>query len=172
MRNHPDFIPELDFVAVHGGKIIGNIMYTKSRLIDENGECFPTITFGPISVLPDHQRKGIGSALIRHSIRKAVSLGQKAIIIEGYPHDYCKHGFKCCRDFSVSDGEGKFPLGLLVLELSEGCLLGHKWKTILSNVFIMDESKAAEYDESFPPKKKEYRYSQEEFRIASHAFVE
>ena len=37
MRNHPDFIPELAFVLELDGKIVGNIMYTKARLIDREG---------------------------------------------------------------------------------------------------------------------------------------
>lgn len=38
MREHEDFIPELDFVLEEEGKIIGNVMYTKARLVDEAGE--------------------------------------------------------------------------------------------------------------------------------------
>lgn len=38
MRDHQDFIKEMDFVAVSGGKIVGNIMYTKAWLINEDGE--------------------------------------------------------------------------------------------------------------------------------------
>ena len=38
MRNHPDFIPELAFVLELNGEIVGNIMYTKAWLEDENGE--------------------------------------------------------------------------------------------------------------------------------------
>ena len=38
MRNHPDFIPELAFVLEMDGEIVGNIMYTKAWLEDENGE--------------------------------------------------------------------------------------------------------------------------------------
>ena len=37
MRNHRDFVPELDFVIEEDNCIIGNIMYTKSKLIDESG---------------------------------------------------------------------------------------------------------------------------------------
>ena len=36
MRSHKDFIPELDFVLELDGKIIGNIMYTRAMLTDEN----------------------------------------------------------------------------------------------------------------------------------------
>ena len=37
MRSHPDFIPELAFVLEKDGEIIGNIMYTKAWLEDEEG---------------------------------------------------------------------------------------------------------------------------------------
>ena len=35
MRGHEDFISELDFVIEVDGKVIGNIMYTKAKLVDE-----------------------------------------------------------------------------------------------------------------------------------------
>lgn len=38
LGGHEDFIPELDFVVELDGQVIGNIMYTKSRLVDETGE--------------------------------------------------------------------------------------------------------------------------------------
>ena len=38
MREHEDFIPELDFVLEEDGRIVGNIMYTKARLVDDAGE--------------------------------------------------------------------------------------------------------------------------------------
>lgn len=34
MRNHEDFIPELDFVLELNGQVIGNIMYTRAKLFD------------------------------------------------------------------------------------------------------------------------------------------
>ena len=172
MRDHPDFLAELDFVASLDNKIVGNIMYAKSRLINEKNICLNSITFGPISVLPDYQRKGIGSALIKHSTEKAISAGFKVIVIEGHPHNYCKHGFMGCKSLNVSNTDGRFPYGLLVLELEKGCLENHKWKYHPSEVYNLDEKKSLKFDNSFPPKKKEFRSSQEEFRIACHAFID
>ncbi|MDY6957979.1 MAG: N-acetyltransferase, partial [Halobacteriota archaeon] len=60
LRKHPDFIRELDYVAEIEGKVVGNIMYTKSFVVDEDQDKIDTITFGPLSVLPEYQRKGIG----------------------------------------------------------------------------------------------------------------
>ena len=172
MRSHPDFLSELDFVAVFENKIVGNIMFTKSRLTNEFNQSMDTITFGPVSVLPKYQKKGIGSALITHSITKAADAGYKAIIIEGHPYNYCKHGFVGSKGVNVSDSEGRFPYSLLVLELEKGCLRNHYWKFYPSSVYNLDESAASEYDKLFLPKERGYKPTQEEYTIASTAFIE
>jgi len=46
MRNHTDFLKELDFVAEYAGKLVGNIMYTKAWLIDEAGKEMDIVSFG------------------------------------------------------------------------------------------------------------------------------
>lgn len=171
MRSHPDFLPELDFVAAREDKIVGNIMYTKSYLADETGNKIATITFGPVSVLPAFQRQGVGSALIVHSKQVALEKGYKAIIIYGHPHNYCKHGFKSSKDCHVSDAEGRYPYSLLVLELEKGALEGHNWQYCPSDVYNIDTNAANEYDHLFEYKKKEYKYTQEEFLIACRAYL-
>jgi putative acetyltransferase len=48
MRSHEDFLPELDFVIEVDNQVIGNIMYTKARLVDESGEeqgALPFLTY-------------------------------------------------------------------------------------------------------------------------------
>lgn len=171
MRMHSDFIPQLNFVAVFEDRIIGNIMYTKSYIIDGSNNRIETITFGPISVLPEYQKQGVGAALIGHSKRVAREVGHKAIIIQGHPQNYCKHGFKSCRDYNISDAEGKYPYSLLVLELEPEILKGTGWRYYSSDVYNLDVAAAGEYDKRFGFKKKEYRYTQEEFSIASRAYI-
>lgn len=61
MREHEDFIPELDFVAELDGQIIGNIMYTKARLVDEGGAEKEILTFGPVCIAPEYQRNLAGT---------------------------------------------------------------------------------------------------------------
>ena len=63
MRGHADFLPELDFVVEIGGQVIGNIMYTKAKLMDESGQEKGILTFGPVSILPAYQRKGYGKRI-------------------------------------------------------------------------------------------------------------
>jgi predicted N-acetyltransferase YhbS len=171
MREHPDFIKYLDFVAVDGDKIVGNIMYTKSFILDDSGKKMDTITFGPVCVLPEYQKKGIGSALINHSKQIAIENGHRAILILGHPHNYCKHGFKVSRDYNISDPDGNYPFGLLVLELVNGALDGVNGKFYYSDVYNFDADALDEFDKQFEFKKKEYRYTQYEFQIACRAYV-
>lgn len=94
MRGHEDFIPELDFVVELDGEVIGNIMYTKATLTDENGAVKDILTFGPVSILPEYQRMGYGKQLMERSFEKAVELGYDTIVIFGSPVNYVSRGFK------------------------------------------------------------------------------
>lgn len=171
MRAHSDFLPELDFVAEWDGKLVGNIMYTKAWLVAETGKAMDILTFGPISVLPEYQRKGIGSALIQHTRELAIQQGARAIVIFGDPHNYCKLGFKSSKDLGISDLNGEYPYGLLALELAAEALAGHAWKYRYSAVYEVDEQAAAEYDQGFEKKEKGVQYSQEIFSIAFRAYL-
>lgn len=172
MREHEDFIRELDFVLELDGKIIGNIMYTKAWLTGENGEEKEILTFGPISVLPEYQRRGYGTMLMEHSFRKAKELGYQAIVIFGSPANYVGRGFISCRKYRVSAENGKFPAAMLVKELEEGALEGKQWVYRGSSAMIFSEEEALKYDESLEPMEKRHQPSQEEFYIMSRSFVE
>src|SRR6056297_2540856 len=84
------FIKELDYVACDGNKVVGNIVYTKAKVINDKNEEFGVLCMGPFAVLPSYQKKGIGSLLLNHSIEKARELGYKAVIIFGNPEYYGK----------------------------------------------------------------------------------
>jgi predicted N-acetyltransferase YhbS len=171
LRDHIDFIKELDFVAEIDGKILGSIMYTKSQLLGENGEIVETVSFGPLCVHPKHQRKGIGTALIEKTKSIVQSKNIPAIIIYGDPHNYCKHGFKNGIDFNVSNLEGDYPLGLLILETMPGFFSSQRWKARQSAVFNFDSKDALEFDKKFKEKEKIVKYSQELFRMQIRAYL-
>ena len=172
MRGHEDFIPELDFVLELDGKVIGNIMYTKAELTDEEGSKKEIVTFGPISVLPEYQRKGYGKMLIEHSLNRAAELGYEAVVIFGSPSNYVSSGFKCCKKYNVCVEKGKYPAAMLVKELKAGALDGRLWFYSDSPVMSIDEGKAREFDDSLEKMEKRWMPSQEEFYIMSQSFVE
>ena len=171
LRQHKDFIRELDYVAIVDGRVVGNIMYTRATLVSEKGESLDITSFGPLSVHPEFQRMGIGSRLIRHSLPVARELGFGVVAIYGDPHNYCKHGFRNGKDLSISDGNGDYPHGLLALELAPGLLVGHHWKLQISPAYECGESEVEAFDCGFPPKEKAYQWSQEIFSIAVRSFL-
>lgn len=172
MRGHEDFIPELDFVLELDGKVIGNIMYTKAELTDEEGSKKEIVTFGPVSVLPEHQRNGYGKMLIEHSLNRAAELGYEAVVIFGSPSNYVSSGFKCCKKYNVCVKKGKYPAAMLVKELKPGVLDGRIWFYSDSPVMSIDEGKAREFDDSLEKMEKRWMPSQEEFYIMSQSFLE
>ena len=71
LRRHPDFVPALDFVAEEDGRLVGHIAYTRAVICREGRDSLAVLCLGPVSVLPERQRAGVGSALIRHSLEAA-----------------------------------------------------------------------------------------------------
>ena len=150
MREHEDFIPELDFVLEEDGRIIGNIMYTKARLVDDAGDEKEILTFGPVCVEPELQRRGYGKQLMEHSFTRALELGYDAIVIFGSPSNYVARGFQSCRKFQVSVEGGKYPAAMLVKELVPGSLAGKQWTYYGSPVMSISEEDAVRYDDTLP----------------------
>ncbi len=171
LRDHEDFIKELDYVAEIDGKIIASIMYTKSFLFSDDLNKVPIVSFGPLCVHPEYQRKGIGTAVIEKTIMLIEEMNIPAIIIYGDPHNYCKHGFKNGIDYQVSNMDGEYPLGLLVLELQPGFFGQKKWKVKQSDVFQFNHEEALEYDKKFEEKEKKVQYSQEIFNMQIRSFL-
>ena len=172
MREHEDFVPELALVALLDGEIVGNIMYTKARLTDETGVEKGILTFGPVCVAPEHQRKGYGKALIEESFRLARELGYEAVVIFGSPANYVSRGFVGCKKHDICVEGGKYPAAMLVKELTPGALGGKRWIYHDSPVMAIDEADARRYDDTLEPMEKGWRPSQEEFSILSQAFWE
>ncbi|MDD4315631.1 MAG: N-acetyltransferase [Clostridia bacterium] len=152
LRKSPIFIKELCFVAETDGRIVGNIMYSKAKIINA-GQEFEALTFGPLSVLPEYQKKAIGSKLIMHSFDGARALGYKSVIIYGNPAYYHRFGFRDAGDFGITTKEGANFDAFMAAELVEGGLKG------ISGSFyefpgIDFVNGFAEFEKQFPYKEK------------------
>lgn len=171
LRSHEDFVPRLDLVAEADGQIVGNVMFTQSKLKDGQGNEKKILTFGPISVLPQFQRRGISVLLLDAAFKRALELGYEVIVIFGNPDNYVSRGFKSCKKFNVCLEGNVFPAALLVKELKEGVLDGRRYYFYESPAYNFDQEAAEKFDKKFPHKEKRYMPSQEEFFIHSHSFI-
>jgi len=170
LRKTNVFIKELDFVALHNNKIVGNIMYAKA-LIKNNDLEYNVLTFGPLSVLPEYQNKGIGGQLIYHTIKLSKEMGYKCIIIYGDPEYYKRFGFKESKEYNITNKDRKYPAALLVLELYPNALNGIDGIFDEGKAYEIDKNEAEIFDKSFTAKEKGYSNSQERFKELSNKYL-
>ena len=154
IRKVPAFVKELSLVACDGDKIVGNIIYSKAKVINGENKEFEVLCIGPIGVLPAYQKQGIGSLLMNHSLEKAKQLGYKAIIIFGNPDYYHRFGFKDAREYGIQTSWGENFAAFMALELDDGSLNGISGKFYADQVFKIDEDELEIFEKEFPPKEK------------------
>ena len=88
LRKGEHFIPTLSLVAEEDGKMLGHILFTKINIGDEK-----ELALAPLAVLPEYQKRGIGSALIEEGHRIAKSLGYHYSVVLGSENYYPKMGY-------------------------------------------------------------------------------
>jgi len=93
LRKNNEFIPQLSLVALLNNIIVGHILFTKIKIIDDNKNEYESLALAPMAVLPTYQKKGIGGKLINKGLDIATKLNFKSVIVLGHEHYYPKFGF-------------------------------------------------------------------------------
>ena len=153
LRDAPGFVSELDFVACDGERIVGNIVCSKAKVIDDKQE-YEVLCMGPLAVLPEYQGKGIGYLLIKTVVSKARELGYKGIVIYGNPDYYHRFGFVNAEKFGIRTSSGENFDYFMALELLEGSLQGITGNFYEDEAFIVNAKELEEFDKAFPYKEK------------------
>ena len=164
LRKDKCFVKELDYVIELDGKIIANIVYAIGKLKSDDGTSKDILLFGPVSVLPEYQKKGYGEALINYTMNKAKDLKYGAIVITGNPDYYKKYGFESCSKYGIyyegTDKTEEAPFFMInVLDNSKMTEL----KGVYSDpdcYITVDEKELEKFDRLFPEKIKEKREGQ------------
>lgn len=101
LRLSVGFIRQLSLVAILDDKIVGHILFTKIKIIDESKNEFESLALAPMSVLPEFQKKGIGEQLIKSGLQSAVKLKFKSVIVLGHENYYPKFGFSPAEKWNI-----------------------------------------------------------------------
>jgi putative acetyltransferase len=113
----------ISLVAEVGNELAGNVVLTSVTVM-------PTVPglkmlgLGPTAVSPSHQRKGIGSMLIRRAILEAWADGWQALVMLGTPEYYTRFGFASASRFGLRCEFDAPEEAFTVLELRSGTLKG------------------------------------------------
>lgn len=83
-----DVVPALSLVAVRDGELVGHVVCSRATV---GGQ--PAVGLGPIAVLPEHQRQGVGDALMHAVLTAADALEFPLVGLVGSTEYYPRYGF-------------------------------------------------------------------------------
>jgi putative acetyltransferase len=111
----------LSLVAEEGGRIVGHILFSDLPVVTQTGTLH-ALALAPMAVLPERQRQGIGSRLVREGLRAGAEAGHRIVVVLGHHDYYPRFGFS-----SQLAGPLKAPFSgpaFMALELVPGVLAG------------------------------------------------
>lgn len=135
LRKSDVFIPELSLIAELDGEAVGHIMLTKLTIESEENT-YETLALAPVSVLPEYQNKGIGSELIRESLKIAKEMGYKSVIVLGHDKYYKRFGFKPASSWGIKAPFEVADEAFMALELEARGLDGIKGHVVYGKEFL------------------------------------
>jgi putative acetyltransferase len=108
----------ISLVAEKNGEIIGHILFSPVTL-DGHAKI---IGLAPMAVLPNWQRKGIGSKLINEGMKACQKAGYEAVVVLGHPNYYPRFGFEPSVNFRIKSEYDVPPEVFMVKQLKKGAL--------------------------------------------------
>jgi len=81
----------VSLVAELDGRVVGHVAFSPVVLSDGTPDWYG---LGPVTVLPAHQRQGIGKSLIRQGLARLQAMGARGCCLVGHPDYYRKFGFR------------------------------------------------------------------------------
>lgn len=96
LRGSSSFIPQLSLVAICREKIVGHILFSKAAVGEK-----AVLALAPLSVLPSHQRQGIGQSLIAQGHQIAAEAGYEYCVVLGHPQYYPKMGYRPASQYGI-----------------------------------------------------------------------
>jgi putative acetyltransferase len=112
--------PVVSLVAEDGGTIVGHIMFSPVELpchLEQN-----IMGLAPMAVAPGHQRKGIGSALVRAGLETCKQLSFGAVVVLGHADYYPRFGFVPSTRFGIGCEYDVPEDVFMAMELQPGAL--------------------------------------------------
>jgi len=127
--------PQVSLVAVDPtGGVIGHILFTPVA-IRGSERSSRAIGLAPMAVLPEHQRGGVGSALIRAGLAACAALGERVVVVLGHPDYYPRFGFVPAWHHGLYYGRPGPDPAFMVCALEHGALRGHSGEVVYHAAF-------------------------------------
>jgi putative acetyltransferase len=134
LRKLSGFEPRLSLVYEKDNIILGYILLLPIMIQSTHGD-YQTLSLGPIAVLPDHQKRGIGGCLIGEGHAAALELGFQSVVLLGHPTYYPRFGYKPAALWNLTNPWGIHNEAFMAIELIKGTLDNISGLVIYPKVF-------------------------------------
>jgi len=112
------------FVAEVDGRVVGHVLFSEMWVVGETGRV-PAMGLGPLAVLPEYQKQGIGTALTEAGLAACRDAGHEIVFVLGHPEYYPRFGFRVSRPLGIQcEFDGVPSEAFMVLALRPGALDG------------------------------------------------
>jgi putative acetyltransferase len=112
----------LSFVALDDAGVIGHILFSPVTVGDADD--LWAMGLGPMAVAPQHQQRGVGSALVRHGLEACRAAGYDAVVVLGWPTFYQRFDFVSASTFGLTCEFDSPDEAFMAIELRPGALRG------------------------------------------------
>ena len=102
------WIPDLSFVAEENGELIGHILFTRGW-VDAPARLLEVLILSPVSVLPSHQNRGVGTELISWALQTLADRPEPMVFLEGVPRYYPRFGFESASALGFEPPSNRIP---------------------------------------------------------------
>jgi putative acetyltransferase len=108
----------LSLVAVKDDRVVGHILFSPVT-IEKDDRRIKGAGLAPMAVLPEYQRQGIGSELVKAGIERLRNMDCPFVIVLGHPEYYSRFGFELASRYGI-ESDWDFPdEAFMVLVLDE-----------------------------------------------------
>ena len=123
----------LSLVAEIDKEVVGHILFSPVHLSGHPD--LKVMGLAPMAVKPQHQRQGVGSALVRAGLEQCKQLSFTAVVVLGHPSYYPRFGFVPASRFGI-DSEYEVPEDVfMAMELEPQALNGKTGKVQFHKAF-------------------------------------
>lgn len=91
----------LSLVAEKDGNVVAHALFSPIEIRGLAGKTWSGASLGPVGVVPDHQRQGIGGALIRAGLDELRKQGIPFVVVLGHSNYYPRFGFEISTHFGI-----------------------------------------------------------------------
>ena len=102
------YVSDLSLVAIVDERVVGHVMFSFVTLETPDREV-RILDLAPLAVHPEHQNRGIGTALTEHGLALVEGRGEPLVLVEGIPGYYPRFGFERASPHGITPPSPKIP---------------------------------------------------------------